>query len=98
MIAASELPIDISAAASQMAEMLSQCRQIGFAAGLATESFLPGSQLRHSFEPGRVDEIHALISEIDPDTGGGSGPAARWMLKRCEAALLLQAPPAAHAA
>jgi hypothetical protein len=70
--------------------LLFDSHQIVFAEGLATESFLPGPQLRHSFEAGMVAEIGDLIPGFDPETGAGYGPAARRMLKRFEAALLMR--------
>ena len=73
--------------------------QIVFAEGLATESFLPGPRLKHSFEAAMVAEIHALLPQFDPSSGAGYGPAARRILKRYEAQLLLQSPsPQARAA
>ncbi|WP_297767599.1 Hint domain-containing protein [uncultured Roseovarius sp.] len=63
--------------------------QVVFSEGLATESFLPGPQTARSFEAEIVAEICALFPEIDPETGTGYSPAARRMLRRYEARLLL---------
>lgn len=68
--------------------LLFERHQIVFAEGLATESFLPGPQMKHSFEAGMVEEIRDVIPGFDPETGAGYGPAARRMLKRYEAELL----------
>ena len=62
--------------------------QIVFSEGLATESFLPGPQIIHSFEAEILAEICAIFPELDPETGRGYSPAARTMLKRHEARLL----------
>ena len=68
--------------------LLFDCHQIVFAEGMATESFLPGPQLKHSFEASMVRDIRRLLPEFDPETGAGYGPAARRMLKRYEAQVL----------
>jgi hypothetical protein len=64
--------------------------QVVFAEGLASESFLPGPQVKHSFEADMVNEICALFPEIDPETGEGYGPSARRALRRFEAAILVR--------
>ncbi|MDT8326526.1 MAG: Hint domain-containing protein [Roseovarius sp.] len=63
--------------------------QVVFSEGLATESFLPGPQINHSFEADIVQEICTLFPEIDPDTGRGYSEAARRTLKPYEARLLM---------
>ena len=63
--------------------------QILWSEGLPTESFLPGPQTTSCFERRAVAEIVALFPEIDPKTGEGYGPAARRLLKRHEARLLV---------
>ncbi|UYV37902.1 Hint domain-containing protein [Rhodobacteraceae bacterium D3-12] len=61
--------------------------QVVFTEGLPSESFLPGPQVKSSFEAEMVNEICTLFPEIDPETGEGYGPAARRMLKSYEARL-----------
>ncbi len=61
--------------------------QVVFSEGLATESFLPGGQMQHSFEAEIVEEICTIFPELDPQTGEGYGPAARRMLSGYEARL-----------
>ncbi len=63
--------------------------QVVFSEGLETESFLPGPQVKKSFEADIVREICMIFPEIDPETGAGYSPAARRMLKRYEARLLV---------
>jgi hypothetical protein len=63
--------------------------QVVYSEGLPTESFLPGPQIRNSFEAEIVAEICTLFPEIDPDTGAGYSPAARRTLKRHEALVLM---------
>ena len=41
--------------------LLFDCHQIVFAEGMATESFLPGPQLKHSFEASMVRDIRRLL-------------------------------------
>ncbi len=65
--------------------------QVVFSEGLETESFLPGPQIENSFEAEIVAEICAIFPEIDPRTGAGYSPAARRVLKRYEAELLVGA-------
>jgi len=65
--------------------------QVVYAEGLATESFLPGPQTKHSFEAEIVDEICTLFPELDPVTGAGYGPPARRTLRPFEAQLLVKA-------
>lgn len=62
--------------------------QVVFSEGLATESFLPGPQITHSFEPAAIAEICRIFPELDPLTGDGYSPAARRMLKSYEARVL----------
>ncbi|MCV6592653.1 MAG: Hint domain-containing protein [Silicimonas sp.] len=57
--------------------------------GLLSESFLPGPQTTHCFEPERIAEIRSIFPDLDPRTGAGYGPAARPALKRYEARLLV---------
>lgn len=64
--------------------------QVVFSAGLETESFLPGPQLRDSFEAEMVAEICALFPELHPDTGQGYSRAARRTLRSFEGRLLSQ--------
>jgi len=63
--------------------------QVIFSEGLTTESFLPGPQTCHCFDPGTVDEICALFPEFDPDTGLGYSPTARRTLRGYEAQILI---------
>ncbi|MDZ4135163.1 MAG: Hint domain-containing protein, partial [Paracoccaceae bacterium] len=65
--------------------------QVVWSEGLATESFLPGPQIAHSFEAAIVAEICTLFPEIDPETGFGYSPAARRTLRSFEAQVLLAA-------
>ena len=69
--------------------ILSARHPVVFSEGLATESFLPGPQVNHSFEADIVREICTLFPEIDPETGQGYSGAARRTLKRYEARLLM---------
>ena len=64
--------------------------QVVCSEGLESESFLPGPQMKASFEAEMLDEICTLFPEIDPDTGAGYGEAARRTLKPYEARLLVQ--------
>lgn len=61
-----------------------------FSEGLATESFLPGPQIKHSFEEEFLEEIEALFPDLDTETGEGYGRAARRLLKAHEAQVLLE--------
>lgn len=63
--------------------------QVVWSEGLATESFLPGPQVKDSFEEKIVNEICTLFPEIDPGTGVGYGTAARRALRGFEAQVLL---------
>ncbi|MBL4915795.1 Hint domain-containing protein [Szabonella alba] len=67
--------------------------QIVFSEGLATESFLPGTQVADLFEAEAMDEICALFPELDPRTGAGYSPAARRLLRAHEAQLLFSGKP-----
>jgi len=62
--------------------------QVVLSEGLETESFLPGPQIRDSFEAEALEEICSLFPEIDPSTGDGYSPAARRTLKGFEARVL----------
>ncbi|MEO1138866.1 MAG: Hint domain-containing protein [Pseudomonadota bacterium] len=62
--------------------------QVIISEGLPTESFLPGPQIKDSFEADIVHEICTLFPEINPDTAEGYSPAARRMLRQYEARLL----------
>lgn len=62
--------------------------QVVLSDGLETESFLPGPQIKDSFEAEVVREICTLFPEIDPNTGEGYSPAARRTLKGFEARVL----------
>ncbi|MEM8773914.1 MAG: Hint domain-containing protein [Pseudomonadota bacterium] len=64
--------------------------QVVFSEGLPTESFLPGPQIKASFEADILNEICALFPEIDPETAEGYSPAARRMLRQHEARVLSQ--------
>ncbi|MEL6411057.1 MAG: Hint domain-containing protein [Pseudomonadota bacterium] len=64
--------------------------QVVFSEGLPTESFLPGPQIKDSFEADILAEICTLFPEIDPETAEGYSPAARRMLRQYEAQLLSQ--------
>lgn len=63
--------------------------QILWSEGLQTESFLPGPQTTSCFEREAIAEIVAIFPHLDPLTGAGYGPAARTLLKRHEARLLV---------
>ena len=63
--------------------------QVVFAEGLATESFLPGPQTTKCLEAPIVAEILSLFPQLDPETGAGYSPAARRILRRFEAQVLL---------
>jgi hypothetical protein len=62
--------------------------QIVVTEGLETESFLPGPQMKSSFEEDMIEEITTLFPELCPLTGKGYSKAARQMLKRFEAQLI----------
>ena len=62
--------------------------QVIYSEGLPTESFLPGPQTTHCFEPHVMDEICTIFPELDPETGAGYSAAARRTLKSYEAQLL----------
>ena len=62
--------------------------QVIISEGLPTESFLPGPQVKNSFEAEIVHEICALFPEIDPLSVEGYSPAARRMLRGYEAKAL----------
>ena len=57
--------------------------------GLESESFLPGGQITNLFEEDAVAEICALFPELNPETGEGYSKAARRILRKYEADLLL---------
>ncbi len=63
--------------------------QVIFAAGLATESLLPGPEALAGFGPAAAAEIAALFPGLDPATGSGYGPSARRVLRAHEAAVLV---------
>lgn len=63
--------------------------QVLWSEGLETESFFPGPQTTSCFERDAIAEIVALFPNLDPRTGTGYGPAARRLLKRREARLLV---------
>ena len=69
--------------------------QVVFSEGLETESFLPGTQMARSFEAEIMDEICAIFPQLCPATGKGYSPAARRMLRRYEAHLLMSSARAA---
>jgi hypothetical protein len=63
--------------------------QIVISNGLESESFLPGGQITSLFEEEAIAEICTLFPELDPHTGDGYSPAARPILRKYEAELLL---------
>lgn len=63
--------------------------QLIYSQGLASESFLPGPQTTRMFPQADIDEIRRIFPDLDPATGAGYGPAARRLLRRYEAELLL---------
>lgn len=63
--------------------------QIVISNGLESESFLPGGQITNLFEEDAVAEICALFPELNPETGEGYSKAARRILRKYEADLLL---------
>ncbi|KRS12512.1 2,3,4,5-tetrahydropyridine-2,6-carboxylate N-succinyltransferase [Roseovarius atlanticus] len=62
--------------------------QVIMSEGLPTESFLPGPQIKNSFEAEIVQEICTLFPELDIETAEGYSPAARRMLRGYEAQIL----------
>ncbi|MEN8935485.1 MAG: Hint domain-containing protein, partial [Planktotalea arctica] len=64
--------------------------QIVISNGLESESFLPGGQITNLFEEEAIAEICALFPELDPHTGAGYSQSARRILRKHEAALLLE--------
>ena len=60
--------------------------------GLETEGFRPGPRIASRFEAGSVAGIYALFArlcpQMCPQAGAGDSPAARRMLKGCEARVL----------
>ncbi|WP_103763083.1 Hint domain-containing protein [Roseovarius confluentis] len=62
--------------------------QVIVSEGLPTESFLPGSQIKNSFEAEVLEEICTLFPEINPETAEGYSPAARRILRGYEAQIL----------
>ncbi len=64
--------------------------QVVYSEGLATESYLPGSQTQNIFAQDTLDEICAIFPEIDPITGHGYSRAARRTLRRYEAGLWMK--------
>jgi hypothetical protein len=92
LVAAKDLVNDrsvrpVESGSVEYVHLLFDDHQVVFTEGLATESFLPGPQVKHSFEAEMVKEICALFPQIDPETGYGYGPAARRTLKGYEARL-----------
>lgn len=69
--------------------LLFDAHEIVVSNGLESESFLPGGQITNIFEQEAVAEICALFPELDPETGEGYSPAARRILRKHEAALLV---------
>ncbi len=62
--------------------------QVIWSGGLATESFLPGPQMKKSFARDAVAEIMSIFPDLDWMTGDGYSPSARRTLKRFEAQVL----------
>ncbi|MGK7651137.1 Hint domain-containing protein [Roseovarius sp. B08] len=62
--------------------------QVIMSEGLPTESFLPGPQIKNSFEAEIVHEICKLFPELNIETAEGYSPAARRMLRGYEAQIL----------
>jgi len=73
----------------QYVHLLFDRHQIVVSNGLESESFLPGGQITNLFEEEAVAEICALFPELDPETGDGYSKAARRVLRKYEANLLL---------
>ncbi|MEM7075154.1 MAG: Hint domain-containing protein [Pseudomonadota bacterium] len=93
LVAARDLVNDHSVRVEPRAEveyvhLLFDRHQVIISEGLATESFLPGPQIIHSFEAEMVAEVYALFPELERDTAEGYGAAARQMLKPYEARVL----------
>ena len=65
--------------------------QVIWSNGLATESFLPGPQMKKAFAQDALHEIRTLFPQIDWVTGGGYSPAARRTLRRYEAQVMRRA-------
>ena len=65
--------------------------QVIWSEGLATESFLPGPQMKKAFARDALHEIRTLFPQIDWMTGDGYSPAARRTLKRYEAQVMRRA-------
>ncbi|MEM6896518.1 MAG: Hint domain-containing protein [Pseudomonadota bacterium] len=70
--------------------LLFDSHQVVFSEGLATESFLPGSQTNDCFEEAVLEEICEIFPELNPDTGDGYSPSARRTLRAYEAQVLMQ--------
>ena len=65
--------------------------QVIWSDGLATESFLPGPQMKKAFAQDALTEIRRLFPQIDWVTGTGYSPAARRTLRRYEAQVMRRA-------
>lgn len=94
LVAAKELVNDTSVRVREGGDvtyvhLLFDEHQIVVSNGLESESFLPGGQITNLFEEEAVAEICALFPELDPHSGEGYSPAARRILRKHEAALLL---------
>lgn len=95
LVAAKELVNDhsvraIEGGAVTYVHLLFDQHEIVVSNGLESESFLPGGQITNLFQEEAVAEISTLFPELDMDTGAGYSAAARRILKRHEAALLMQ--------
>lgn len=71
--------------------LLFEQHEIVLSNGMATESFLPGPQTIDAFEEEVLQEITTLFPDLDPITGQGYGTAARQILKKHEAQVLIGA-------
>ena len=69
--------------------MLFDSHQIIWSQGLLTESFLPGPNTLSGFDEEIRREIFSIFPELNPQTGRGYGPSARFGLKSYEARALL---------
>jgi hypothetical protein len=63
--------------------------QVVYSEGLATESFVPDPQTTTSLEDDIVEESTTIFPELNLEMGEGCRPAAQPMLRRFEAAALL---------
>lgn len=93
LVAAKDLINDHSVRQEKRADvtyfhLLFDRHQVIYSEGLETESFLPGPQMKHSFEQEILNELCGLLPEIASHRARGCNVAARHMLNRFEVQLL----------